>query len=288
MATAILRDTYGFLRWRLIPVRMLGKLRSALARATVPPRPANTFDPAKLRAIETKGYCEAGAIDDAMLAEIRDLCLPRAANVEPRATGHPFENIVREEDFTADNPVFRLAMSEQVLGAADAYFGGQFLFDSIQVLHSFPTEGPLRESQKWHKDYGDSKSLHFIMYVNDVTREEDGPFGFVGRETSKSVTRLPIIRRLEDDEIRREIGDQPFETFYGKAGEAILVDPSVCYHYGSRCKNPRTAIFVTFNTAAPYEPMCEPLRGARKQAAMEARKARPDLPGNYLDAIFEA
>ncbi len=286
MASALLRDTYSFLRWRLIPVRMIGKLRNLLARPPVPPRPANHFDRDKIRAVETKGFCEAGAIDPQMLAEIRDIYLPRGDKVVPRAKGHPFENIVRAEDFTADNPVFRLAMSKNVLGAADAYFGGHFRFDSVQVLRSFPTQGPLRASQQWHKDYGDSKSLHFILYVNDVTREEDGPFGFVDRETSKSVTRLPFIRRLEDDEIRREIGGKPFETFYGKAGEAILVDPAACYHYGSRCKNPRTAIFITFNTATPYEPMVEPLRSVRHRAADEARKVRPDLPDPYIDAIF--
>lgn len=288
MATAMLKDTYGFLRWRLVPVRMLGKVKNALARPSVPPRPDNAFDRAKIREIETKGYCEAVPIPADELAAIKAIYGPRAAEVAPREGGHPFENIVRAEDYTADNPVFRLALSEDILGAADAYFGGQFLFDSIQVLHSFPTEGALRASQKWHKDYGDSKSLHFIAYVNDVTRDEDGPFVFVDRETSKSVAKSPFIRRIEDDKIRREIGKDEFETFYGEAGEAILVDPSACYHYGSRCKNPRTAIFITFNTATPYEPMCEPLRGARKQAAAEARKVRPDLPGDYLDAIFEA
>lgn len=288
MATAILKDTYGFLRWRLVPVRMLGKIKAALARPSVPPSGAKGLDPARLREIESKGYCQATPVPAATLAEINDIYRPRTAKVQSRDVGHPFENVALAQDYTADNPVFRLALSEEVLGAADAYFGGQFLFDSIQVLHSFPTEGPLRASQKWHKDYGDSKSLHLIAYLNDVTDEDAGPFVFVDRETSKSVGKSPIIRRIEDEQIRQEIGGKSFDVFYGEAGEAILVDPSACYHYGSRCKRPRTAIFITFNTATPYEPMCEPLRGARRQAAAEARKVRPDLPGDYLDAIFEA
>lgn len=288
MATAILRDTYGFLRWRLVPVRMLGKLKHALARPTRPPRAETRFDADKLARIETHGVCAATPVPQTVLAEIEAKYLPRAAQVTPRAEGHPFENIMRAEDFSADDPVFRLAFSEEVLGAADAYFDGHYLFDSIQVLHSFPTEGKLRASQMWHKDYGDNKSLHFVMYVNDVQSDEDGPFVYIDRERSKSVAKRPIIRRLSDEEIARETGSADFERVFGKAGDAILVDPSACYHYGSRCKNGRTAVFVTFNSATPYEPMQEPLKSARKQAADEARKVRPDLPPEYIDAILEA
>ncbi|GGA11971.1 hypothetical protein GCM10010923_23330 [Blastomonas marina] len=288
MATAILKDTYGFLRWRLVPVRMLGKLKNTLARPARPPRAETRFDRDKLARIENDGIAPATPIAPALLDEIREKYMPRAAQVVPRTAGHPFENVMRAEDFTADDPVFRLAFSEEVLGAADAYFDGHFLFDSIQVLHSFPTEGKLRASQMWHKDYGDIKSLHLVMYVNDVEDDADGPFVYIDRQRSKSVARRPIIRRLSDDDIAGEIGGSDFQRFFGKAGEGVLVDPSACYHYGSRCRNGRTAVFVTFNTATPYEPMQEPLKSARRQAAEEARKVRPDLPGEYIDAILEA
>ena len=286
MATSILKDTYRLLRWRLVAVRMAGKVKNALARPVVPPRPTNPFERGRISELDSKGFCEAGPIPADELAQIKAIYDPRAAEVSSRDSGHPFENVVRAEDFRADNPLFRLALSEEVLGAADAYFDGQFLFDSIQVLRSFPTGGPLRESQKWHKDYGDSKSLHFIAYLTDVTKPEDGPFVFIDRKTSRSVAKSPLIRRIEDAQLSKEIGGKPFDAFYGKAGEAILVDPAGCYHYGSRCQTPRTAIFVTFNSSTPYEPMVEPLSGARRQAAAEARKVRPDLPGAYLEAIF--
>ena len=287
MATAILRDTWSFLRWRLVPVRKLGKLKNALARPVKPPRIDADFDTQKLRVIESHGVAAATSVSGALLEDIREKYLPRTAAVKPRAEGHPFENIMRAEDFRADDPVFRLAFSEEVLGAADAYFGGHFLFDSIQVMHSYPTSGKLRASQMWHLDYGDSKSLHFVMYLNDVISDEDGPFVYIDRQTSKAVAKRPIIRRLDDEQIAREIGKNDFERVFGKAGDAIFVDPSACYHFGSRCKNGRSAVFVTFNTATPYEPMQEPLRSARRQAAAEARKVRPDLPGEYIDAILE-
>ncbi|QUL37331.1 hypothetical protein [Erythrobacter sp. JK5] len=251
MATAYLRDTVGFLRWRLVPVRMLGKLKSVLAGPAPTPEAALTLDRGRAQAVERDGYTMAAPVDPDAVAQIREIYLPRGEQVVPREGGHPFENIMRAEDFTADNPVFRLAFSDAILGAAEAYFGGRFLFDSMQVLHSFPTEGELRASQFWHRDYGDSKSLHFVMYVNDVLDDEGGPFVFIDKATSRTVKRSPFIRRLTDAQIAAEIGHDRFETFYGKSGEAVLVDPAVCYHFGSRCKTPRTAVFITFNTNTP-------------------------------------
>ena len=98
---------------------------------------------------------------------------PRGEQVLHRQEGHPFTNLFQREDLTPNNPVFRFAFSPQVLDRADEYFGGRFVFDSIQVLYSWPTEGALRESQMWHKDYGDWRSFHCVAYVNDVLAPED-------------------------------------------------------------------------------------------------------------------
>lgn len=289
MASAVLRDTVGFLRWRLVPMRALGKVRNRLAGRTPPQLDENsaTMDSARLTEMNTKGFTSAGAIDAELLAEMRDIYLPRGDDVVPSDHGHPFENIIRPEDFTAENPVFRLAFSDQILGAANSYFDGAFSIASIQVMRSFPTHGDLRESQRWHRDFGDNKSLHFIMYLTDVTSEEHGPFAFIDKQTSKRVKSSPIIRRLTDAEIASEIGSDDFEAFYGKAGEAIFVDPAVCYHFGSRCKVPRTAVFITFNTHVPYTEMMQPLGSHRAQAAEEAKKARPDLSPRYIDSILQ-
>lgn len=286
MATAYVRSSLNFLRWRLIPIRALGKVKNMLAFRAAPPRVSLAFDSARLAELRVKGYCSAGRIGKDELREINENYRSRAEAIESRSEGHPFANIFESRDITSDNPVFRLALSNHVLAAAQAYFDGRFVFDSIQVLRSFPTSGNLRESQKWHRDYGDNKSLHFIMYLNDVTTDDDGPFVFIDRQVSRKVRSFPYIRRLTDEQIAREIGTRDFATFFGEAGEAIFVDPAVCYHFGSRCSNPRTAIFITFNTATPYEPMVEPLKSARVRALAEARKVRRDLPVEYLAAIL--
>ncbi|MDY7096635.1 MAG: hypothetical protein SXU28_00710 [Pseudomonadota bacterium] len=289
MATAVLRDTVGFLRWRLIPMRLLGKVKNQLAGRAVAPIDDDSpaMDAARLAQMNSRGFTQAKTIDAALLDEIKAIYMPRGDEVVPTEYGHPFENIVRSEDFGADNPVFRLAFSDEILGAANAYFGGAFSMASMQVMRSFPTEGALRESQQWHRDFGDAKSLHFIMYLTDVTQEKHGPFAFIDKPTSKKVKRSPIIRRLTDDQIAGEIGTDQYETFYGSAGQAIWVDPAVCYHFGSRCKVPRTAVFITFNTHVPYTEMMEPLGSNRAKAAAEAKKLRPDLSPAYIDAILQ-
>lgn len=287
MASTALRETASFLRWRLVPVRKLGKVKNKLTGHAAPPARDSRFDPARLEQLNAKGICPAMPVDPAQLKAIQDIYMPRGDAVVATDNGHPFENVVRPEDFNAENPLFQLAFSDDILNAADAYFDGKYSFASIQVARSFPTSGDLRESQKWHRDYGDAKSLHFIMYLNDVTKVENGPFVYVDKQVSKKVKRSPIIRRLTDDQIAEEIGSDEFETFYAKAGEAILMDPAVCYHFGSRCTIPRTAVFVTFNTHVPYTDMMAPLGGHRAAAAREARKVRPDLAPEYIDSILQ-
>lgn len=287
MASTALKEAASFLRWRLVPVRKLGKVKNQLTGHAAPPPREYSFDADRLEQLNTKGYCAASPIDPDLLENIRAIYLPRGEEVVPTDNGHPFENVVRPGDYNAENPLFQLAFSEGILGAAQAYFDGKFSFASIQVARSFPTSGDLRESQKWHRDFGDNKSLHFIMYLNDVVADENGPFVFVDKQVSKKVKSSPIIRRLTDDQIASEIGSDEFETFYGPSGSAILMDPAVCYHFGSRCRAPRTAVFVTFNTHVPYTEMMNPLGAHRKQAAIEARKVRPDLSGEYIDSILQ-
>ena len=204
----------------------------------------------------------------------------------PAEAGHPFENLMRPEDLDPDNPVLRFAFSREILDAADAYFGGYFRFDSIQVLYSYATEGSLRESQLWHRDYGDTKSLHCVAYVNDVLEPEDGPFVFVDRNDTRRIGSSPLIRRIPDERFRRELGEGRIRSFYGEGGESVLVDPAACYHFGSRCMNPRTAIFVTFNTDRPFVPATPLMRENRKRLLAAAAAIRPDLSRDYLERIL--
>lgn len=274
------RDALHFVRWRVVAVRYAGRL--AVRR---PPAPAGTTEVD--RRMRELGHAPGPSLPAELLAEALAIYSPRAEQVVPTAGGHPFVNLFRPEDATADNPVFRFALSPAVLDRVHDYFDGDFRFDSIQVLYSWPTDS-VAESQMWHKDYGDSRSFHCVAYLSDVTTSADGPFVFVDRRDTRRIGRSPFIRRIADEKFARELKGGKQHTFFGMAGESVLVDPAACYHYGSRCQNPRLAIFVTFNSARPFVPAQPMIRGRTAPNVAAARQVRPDLSETYLARIFAA
>lgn len=275
------QDLYKLVRWRLLPIRYAGKAGRYLRPPAARRHRLRSIDP-----IVSDGFAPGPSIPIEDLDAIRSLAATRIADVRPTVGGHPFVNLIRAADFTADNPILKFAFSPAVLDRADDYFGGALIFDSIQLLYSWPTEGPLAESQMWHRDYGDTKSLHCVAYVNDVLTDDDGPFVFVDRNDTRRIGAYPIIRRIPDDKFDRELGPGKKRVFYGRAGESVMIDPAICYHYGSRCKNGRVAIFVTFNTDRP---MAAPMASMRenRSAILEAATAiRPDLSPAYLSRLL--
>ncbi|WP_156226250.1 hypothetical protein [Herbaspirillum chlorophenolicum] len=278
------RKIASFARWRIVPIRyatMVGGMKWGKLFAHPPAKSATT------EKIRMRGYAPGPVMPAALLQQAREIYEPRGSLVKPKESGHPFINLFQAEDISADNPVFSFAFSAPVLEAASDYFGGKLILDSIQVLYSWPTDGPLRESQYWHLDYGDRKSFHCVGYLKDVLTPEDGPFVHVSKEATQKIGRSMIIRRIGDEQFDRELGDGKIEKFYGKAGSSVLVDPSTCYHYGSRCKIPRLAVFVTFSTWFPFvQPIPLITQNAEKILA-EARKVRPDLSLPFLQALLQ-
>jgi hypothetical protein len=279
-----LRKIASFARWRLVPVRYATMLMSFKWATLCKSTPVKNSSVAE---INSKGYTKGPVMDSDLLRLAQEIYEPRGKLVVPKLTGHPFVNLFNETDIRSDNPVFKFAFSTEVLDAAADYFGGRLILDSIQVLYSYPTEGDPRESQYWHLDYGDSKSFHCVAYLKDVLNTEDGPFVYVDKPTTQKIGRSLIVRRISDQQFSRELKDGEVKSFLGKAGSSVLVDPSACYHYGSRCKVPRIAIFVTFSSWYPFaQPM--PLVTQNSRKILEAaRQVRPDLSEPFIKALLQ-
>lgn len=278
-----LRSIASFVRWRTIALRyatMVPNIMRAPALRPIPPQSAIA------EAIAKHGHAPGPVLAADTLQHIREVYAPRCADVVPNPTGHPFVNLMEMADLTVENPVVRLAFSPEVLDIAVDYFGGNIALDSLQVLYSWPTEGQLRESQKWHKDYADTKSFHCIIYLNDVLSDEDGPFGYVDKHDSQRIRKLPIIRRIEDDKFLTELGNGTVRRFHGRAGEGVFVDPAVCYHYGSRCKTPRLAIFITFNTQVSFTPPTRLVSRNAAQLCEIGKVIRSDLSESFLRRLL--
>lgn len=277
-------NVLSFLRWRIVAVRYAGKVFGGSPadwlQPGLPPR-GNIAG-----AVRERGFEPGPSLEPEALAHVQSIYRPRSDRVVARPSGHPFVNLVEAEDFTPTNPVFRHAFSPEVLDVAHDYFGGRLSLDSIQVLHSWPSDGPPHDSQAWHKDYGDNKSLHCITYLNDVLKAEDGPFVFVDRIDTARIRRSLFIRRIPDSQFAAELGDGQVRTFHGRAGESVFVDPAACYHYGSRCRSSRLAIFVTFNSDRPFVPATQPIRQHALSILAAAQKVRPDLSESYLRSLL--
>jgi hypothetical protein len=277
------REIAGFLRWRLVPVRYAGKVRRSLPGATPRRTPPRSPQAAML---EQSGWAPGPSIPPAVLERIQAKYFARGASVVPKASGHPFTSLFHGDDISADDPVCQMAFSPEVLDAAHEYFGGRFRFNSIQLMYSWPTNGELQQSQMWHKDYGDSNSFHWVAYLVDVLDEQAGPFVFVDKKDTQRIGKSAFIRRIDDETFVRELGDGEIRTFYGKAGEAVFVDPSVCYHFGSRCKQPRLALFITFSTDTPFTVATDLIMDHREKLIETAAAIRPDLSKDYIRAIL--
>jgi hypothetical protein len=278
-----LRETYKLFRWRFVPLRYAGRLRYGVLRppATTPIGQRQH----EIAALEAEGYTPGPTLEPLVLDAIRAKYVPRTGKTIPVAGGHPFKNIITDHDLTEDDPLVGLAFSPTVLDVAHDYFGGHATLDSIQLLYSWPTEG-ISESQMWHKDYGDDRSLHWIAYLDDVTSDSRGPFVFVDRRDTARIRRSPFIRRIPDDRFIAELGAGKVRKFLGSAGSSIYVDPSACYHYGSRCKIPRMAIFITFNSWRPFVSATDLVRHNACKLLEIGSRLRPDLTSDFLRRLL--
>jgi hypothetical protein len=278
-----LKYKINYLRTHLIVKRKFLMLFNINSKSFSKPEPSVLESSIALNNI---GYATGPNCSPEILKEIKSIYEPRIAQVVPKKTGAPFKNLMFDEDITIDNPIIKLAFSKGVLDPAIDYFGGKLLFESLQVLYSYPTQGDLRESQYWHKDCSDSKSFHCIMYLNDVDEVKQGPFVFVNRTDSKKMKRSPLIRRINDEDFMKELGDGKVEFFYGKAGESVFVDPAVCYHYGSRCQKGRLAIFFTYNTSTPYIITPGLIQNNKNKLFEIGKTLRPDLSIEKLKILL--
>lgn len=278
-----LKKRINYLRSHLIFLRQLSGLTKLSTRS---------FEIAKSPVLPTThkidklGYCQGPSFPKDKIDSIKEIYINRIKDVVPKEKGAPFVNLMRDEDVTKDNPIIRLAFSKEVLDSAIDYFGGKISFDNLQLLYSYSTEGELRESQYWHKDYGDRKSFHCVGYLNDVLDETDGPFVFVNKIDSKKIKKSPFIRRISDEIFFKELKDGKVEYFYGKEGESVFIDPAACYHYGSRCKESRLAIFFTFNTSTPYLVYPSLVSKNRQKLFEIGKELRPDLNEKKLKTLF--
>lgn len=274
-----------FFKWRLIFTRYIMMLWNNnlsnvfLSKKTIPSSRI-------CQEISKVGFCIMDPVDPSLVDEIVKKVSDRIPEGVINNNNAPFVNLIKNSDIVSDSPILKLAFSKEIFDNAIDYFSGNVTLDSIQVLYSCSGGGKPRESQLWHKDYGDSKSFHGIIYLNDVFDVESGPFSFIDKNQSKKITPFPVVRRIKDKDFYHELGVEESECFYGGPGSLLLVDPAVCYHHGSRGNKSRLAIFITFNSSSPYVKAQHFVSQNRSELISCAKKIRPDLSESFLNKVI--
>lgn len=271
----------SFFRWRIVAVRYITLIINLKVKNLfVKPKYSNL-----IANVEKFGYAQGPDMSEEVMNDILEFYKLKIENAINIKSYQPFVNIMTEEDLVETNPLIKYAFSEGVLGKAIEYYRGNISLNAIQLLYSYPSGSELKESQYWHKDYGDSKSFHAITYLNDVLDEESGPFTFVDKIETKKISWSPFVRRIPDTQFEKELGSKNVSRFYGKKGSTVMVDPSACYHYGSRGIKPRLAVFITFSSNVPFTPAA-PFTDKYSSKIRELGKlVRPDLNPVFFDYL---
>lgn len=277
-----MKKILSFIRWRIIGVRYI-----TMFGVNSFWRKFNSSSFLTVTSnIERLGYSQGPKINKEYISDIINLYQPRISNVQKKEKGAPFFDLMLKDDINVNNPILKITFSKEIFDVAVDYFGGKATLTYIQLLYSWPTSDSLRESQMWHKDFGDNKSFHAIIYINDVLTDDDGPFVFANKSDSKKIGKSLLVRRIPDNEFINELGSGKIEKAFGESGYTIFVDPAVCYHFGSRCKNPRLAIFITFNTNKPFVPSGELILNNSEILFKVAKELRPDLSQDLLKQVI--
>lgn len=164
-----------------------------------------------------------------------------------------FENKIEENWPGVKAMVLEVLKNPEYINLIRQYFGDRAYLWNIGLNFSPPSKY-IVNSQKWHFDYGDTKQLHFIIYLTDVDLES-GPFTFLPKNLSTKVKRNSLwMERLSDEELESTYGidlENDVVKLTGEAGSAFIIDPGLLLHQGARCAKPRLALFLSVTSTSP-------------------------------------
>lgn len=208
-----------------------------------------------------------------------------------------FQNIAKPEDTKKYPSILNFALSSSALTTVCRYM------ESIPILSGTLPPGirlaessasfdakpaPFRDSQLFHLDYYSDPMVYIIVLLRDVTAKS-GPFRWVpAAESQAAVAKLKYWEkgtpyRLEDDAVFSAVDPKSVHELAYPKGTVLFIDPSRCFHYGSRdAVVPRYQMMYGFSPACRTdlsELMMKPLR--YHVGAQDSRLRQLVLRRNY-------
>src|SRR5256714_3438944 len=187
---------------------------------------------------------------DELIAESEEIIAERGLKATKRPDTYRafFQNIARPEDSEKYPSILNFVLSSSVLKTVCDYTQtipvlsgtlppGIRLAETSAAFDSKPSA--YRDSQLFHLDYYSAPMVYVIVLLRDVT-DQAGPFCWVpASESQNAVPKLNYWEkgtpyRLGDDSVYRAINRDAVRTLSYPKGTVLFIDPSICFHYGSR------------------------------------------------------
>ena len=115
--------------------------------------------------------------------------------------------------------------------------------------------GNPHDSQLYHIDYYSLPNVYVLVLLRDTTTE-NGPWTFLPRAiTEKAAKKLNYWTkqhgyRLSDEQIYSEVDRKEVIEFTGRRGTVLFIEPSGCFHFGSRNSiQPRFQLMLGYSGA---------------------------------------
>lgn len=150
-----------------------------------------------------------------------------------------------------DSPFTRFALQPRLLGLLAKSFGALPLLDYVLLTLSQPIEGELVQSQLWHRDHDDVRTIKLFVYLSDVQSAAHGPFSFMPGPVSDRIG--PLMRSHSPDIlIFARAKRSEMEQIIAPRLSVFAVETSRCLHMGSRvAQGHERLMFTATYTTAP-------------------------------------
>lgn len=144
----------------------------------------------------------------------------------------------------------RFALQRPILATIATATGSLPQLDYVLLTQSLTTGPSLSQSQLWHRDHDDVRTIKVFVYLTNVTSEGDGPFTMLPAAASDRIGRSLKSHRT-DQEIDPLIKRSEIRKVFAPALTCFAVETSRCLHMGSRVGEGHsrllyTATFTTF------------------------------------------
>lgn len=137
--------------------------------------------------------------------------------------------------------VRNLGIESELVG----YLGRGTTIQSVALYSSTPRGAGYKSGQLWHLDIDFAPQVK-LFFMCRPTDHENGPFTFISAPDSlvvQNTTGYVPGKSLDDTHFQHE----SVIELVGDAGSLVLIDPSRCFHFGSRCQSgERIALVVQF------------------------------------------